>query len=50
MKFEFATVEVKKFDLEDILTASGAGEEPAPEETSSTRCPLDNSLPCWGDD
>lgn len=47
MKFEFATVEVKKFDLEDILTASGDPVEP---ETESTRCPLDNSLPCFGDD
>ena len=45
MKFEFATVEVKKFDLEDILTASGEAAE-----TETTRCPLDNSLPCFGDD
>lgn len=49
MKFEFATVEVKKFDLEDILTASGDPKETTA-ATESTRCPLDNSLPCFGDD
>ena len=48
MKFEFATVEVKKFDLADILTVSGEeATEAAP--TTTEMCNTDNSLPCVGD-
>lgn len=39
MKFEFATVEVKKFDLEDVLTIS----------SNPNDCPENTALPCLSD-
>lgn len=44
MKFETPVVEIKKFDVEDILTTSG--EAVAPEEPP---CPENTALPCVGD-
>ena len=43
--FETPEISVKEFSVEDILTASGEAAE-----TETTRCPLDNSLPCFGDE
>lgn len=47
MKFETPYVEVKKFDVKDILTASGEPEEPT--EPSAPACPLNNETPCFDD-
>ena len=46
MKFEFATVEVKKFDLEDVLTASANDETEAPCWDDFSDCPANTELPC----
>lgn len=43
MKFETPIVEVKKFDLADILTASG--EEPSVSEESAAIYEIDNCGP-----
>ena len=49
MKFEFATVEVKKFDLEDILTASATTAEPTICLQDFADCPSNTELPCITD-
>ena len=49
MKFEFATVEVKKFDLEDILTASSTPAETTQCMQDFSDCLQNTTLPCIGD-
>lgn len=41
--FETPFVDVKKFDLKDVLTTSG-GDEPV-----TPACPLNNETPCFDD-
>lgn len=42
--FETPFVDVKKFDLKDVLTTSGGGDEPV-----TPACPLNNETPCFDD-
>lgn len=42
MKFETPYVEVKKFDVRDVLTTSGDPIDPP-------ACPLNNETPCFDD-
>lgn len=44
MKFETPIVDVKKFDVKDILTASGC-----PADTPAPACPYDVEGPCPDD-
>lgn len=43
MKFETPYVEVKKFDVRDVLTVSGEIDPPAPV------CPENTETPCFDD-
>lgn len=51
MKFEIPTVEIKRFDIEDIMTVSTAYENPTQAPETTCHCPMDYSGgSCFGDD
>ena len=47
--FEKPILNLVKFDMKDICTASNPGDEPAPEPTTTFNCGTDTAAPIFDD-